>query len=142
MITSSMYHQIILPRRLLPRPTLTQVFRLIQESSLPTAPSHYPSYHHCHDSSYLQHSAQQLAPSVPDYPSAAQYSLGGRNESHAEPERTPDPNYQPPPEKIAEAHKAARFAVGALAFDDVAVAVDFLGKSLELLTDPSASTSR
>ncbi|KAF3454025.1 hypothetical protein FNV43_RR04470 [Rhamnella rubrinervis] len=52
-----------------------------------------------------------------------------------------DCNYQPSPEKIAEAHKAARFAVGALAFDDVSVAVDFLRKSLELLTNPSAKTS-
>nr|GFD26576.1 hypothetical protein [Tanacetum cinerariifolium] len=50
-----------------------------------------------------------------------------------------DSNYQPAPEKIAEAHKAARFAVGALAFDDVFVAVDYLKKSLELLTNPSAS---
>lgn len=50
-----------------------------------------------------------------------------------------DSNYQPPPEKIAEAHKAARFAVGALAFDDVFVAVDYLKKSLELLTNPSSS---
>jgi vacuolar protein sorting-associated protein VTA1 len=48
-----------------------------------------------------------------------------------------DINYQPPPEKIVEAHKAARFAVGALAFDDVSVAVDYLRKSLELLTNPS-----
>lgn len=51
---------------------------------------------------------------------------------------TYDSNYQPPVEKIAEAHKAARFAVGALAFDDVPVAVEFLRKSLELLTNPSA----
>ncbi|GJY11117.1 protein homolog of mammalian LYST-interacting protein 5 [Tanacetum coccineum] len=50
-----------------------------------------------------------------------------------------DSNYQPAPEKIAEARKAARFAVGALAFDDVFVDVDYLKKSLELLTNPSAS---
>lgn len=50
-----------------------------------------------------------------------------------------DSSYQPPAEKIAEAHKAARFAVGALAFDDVFVAVDYLKKSLELLTNPSAN---
>ncbi|CAA0811385.1 Protein HOMOLOG OF MAMMALIAN LYST-INTERACTING PROTEIN 5 [Striga hermonthica] len=49
-----------------------------------------------------------------------------------------DSNYQPPPEQIVEAHKAARFAVGALAFDDVSVAVEHLKKSLELLTRPSA----
>lgn len=48
-------------------------------------------------------------------------------------------SYQPPADKIAEAHKAARFAVGALAFDDVFVAVDYLKKSLELLTNPNAT---
>ncbi|GJS94871.1 homolog of mammalian LYST-interacting protein 5-like protein [Tanacetum coccineum] len=47
-----------------------------------------------------------------------------------------DSNYQPPSEKIAEAHKAARFVVGALAFDDIFVAVDYLKKSFELLTNP------
>ena len=51
-----------------------------------------------------------------------------------------DSNYQPPVEKITEAHKAARFAVGALAFDDVPVAVEFLRKSLELLTNPKAES--
>ena len=51
-----------------------------------------------------------------------------------------DSNYQPPVEKITEAHKAARFAVGALAFDDVPVAVEFLRKSLELLTNPNAES--
>lgn len=48
-----------------------------------------------------------------------------------------DSNYQPPPDKIAEAHKAARFAVSALAFDDVQTGLEFLKKSLELLTVPS-----
>lgn len=48
-----------------------------------------------------------------------------------------DSNYQPPPDKIAEAHKAARFAVSSLAFDDVQTALEFLRKSLELLTIPS-----
>ncbi|CAM6086965.1 unnamed protein product [Calypogeia fissa] len=48
-----------------------------------------------------------------------------------------DTNYQPPPDKIAEAHKAARFAVSSLAFDDVQTALEFLRKSLELLTVPS-----
>ncbi|PKI59139.1 hypothetical protein CRG98_020505 [Punica granatum] len=49
-----------------------------------------------------------------------------------------DLNYQPPPEKIAEAHRVAKFAVGALAFDDVSGALDYLRKSVELLTNPSA----
>jgi vacuolar protein sorting-associated protein VTA1 len=51
-----------------------------------------------------------------------------------------DSNYQPPPDKIAEAHKAARFAVSSLAFDDVQTALEFLRKSLELLTVPSQAT--
>lgn len=49
-----------------------------------------------------------------------------------------DSSYQPGPEKVAEALKAARFAVGALAFDEVSTAVEHLKKSLELLTNPSA----
>eukprot|EP00249_Psilotum_nudum_P011782 c23379_g1_i1 orf=811-1509(+) len=47
-------------------------------------------------------------------------------------------SYQPPPEKIAEAHKVSRFAVSALAFDDVPTAISYLKRSLELLTNPSA----
>ncbi|XP_078165747.1 hydroxyproline-rich glycoprotein family protein isoform X2 [Carex rostrata] len=49
-----------------------------------------------------------------------------------------DSSYQPSVEKISEAHKAARFAVGALAFDDVVVAVDHLKRALDLLTNPVA----
>lgn len=85
------------------------------------------------------------ASSSVNYPSNTQYSLSDRNGTASETASAPvktyeyDSNYQPPPEKIAEAHKAARFAVGALAFDDVAIAVDYLKKSLELLTNPSAS---
>ncbi|GJT50097.1 retrovirus-related pol polyprotein from transposon TNT 1-94 [Tanacetum coccineum] len=84
-----------------------------------------------------------------DCPSKGQYkpSAGNASVPAPVPESAPaapqsyqyDSNYQPAPEKIAEAHKAARFAVGALAFDDVFVAVDYLKKSLELLTNPSAS---
>jgi vacuolar protein sorting-associated protein VTA1 len=51
-----------------------------------------------------------------------------------------DSSYQPAVEKIAEAHKAARFAVGALAFDDVSIAVEHLKRALDLLTNPSAET--
>jgi vacuolar protein sorting-associated protein VTA1 len=51
-----------------------------------------------------------------------------------------DSSYQPSVEKISEAHKAARFAVGALAFDDVVVAVDHLKRALDLLTNPVAKT--
>ncbi|XP_034679947.1 protein HOMOLOG OF MAMMALIAN LYST-INTERACTING PROTEIN 5-like [Vitis riparia] len=116
-----------------------QSYPSFTESSLPAAPSHYPSYYQGSDASY----SPQSAP-VSSYPSAAQYNSSGGNEAISEPAPTSsqtyqyDSNYQPPAEKIAEAHKAARFAVGALAFDDVSVAVDFLKKSLELLTKPSA----
>ncbi|KAF3771718.1 Protein-like OF MAMMALIAN LYST-INTERACTING PROTEIN 5 [Nymphaea thermarum] len=74
---------------------------------------------------------QQPDPRLQDLPPSNQYSPDSRNGAYREKPQpsaafTYDCNYQPPPEKIAEAHKAARFAVGALAFDDVPVAVDFL----------------
>ncbi|XP_042492719.1 protein HOMOLOG OF MAMMALIAN LYST-INTERACTING PROTEIN 5-like [Macadamia integrifolia] len=117
-----------------------QSYPSFTESSLPTAPSHYPSYFQGSEASY------QSAPPVSSHPLAGQYTPTGMNGSnHAESPLTStqtfhyDSNYQPPPEMVAEAHKAARFAVGALAFDDVQVAVDFLRKSLELLTNPSSN---
>lgn len=93
------------------------------------------------DLSYMQ----QPNPRLQDLPPTSQYNPGGKNGAYREKPQpsaafTYDCNYQPPPEKIAEAHKAARFAVGALAFDDVPVAVDFLRRSLELLTNPTATT--
>jgi vacuolar protein sorting-associated protein VTA1 len=78
-----------------------------------SAPTHYHS---------TAESSPQLNP--PAAPPASQYKY--------------DSSYQPEVEKIAEAHKAARFAVGALAFDDVSVAVDHLKRALDLLTNPSA----
>ena len=75
----------------------------------------------------------QLPPSPPPAP----YQLAPQPVKKA-PLYEYDSSYQPPVEKIAEAHKAARFAVGALAFDDVPMALDFLRHSLELLTNPSA----
>ncbi|XP_019052743.1 PREDICTED: protein HOMOLOG OF MAMMALIAN LYST-INTERACTING PROTEIN 5 [Nelumbo nucifera] len=118
-----------------------QSYPSFTDSSLSTIPSHYPSYYQGSDASF----SHQSSPPVSNYSSSAQYTSGSRNATNAEPSPTPaqvfhyDSNYEPPPEKIAEAHKAARFAVGALAFDDVPVAIDFLRKSLELLTNPSAS---
>ncbi|KAF9612303.1 hypothetical protein IFM89_038873 [Coptis chinensis] len=110
------------------------------DHSLPAAPTHSP-YFQGSDVSYPQQSPHPAT----NYQSTAQYSSTGSNGAHVETASPSaktfqyDSNYQPPPEKIVEAHKAARFAVGALAFDDVAVAVDFLSKSLELLTNPSAN---
>ncbi|KAD0189496.1 hypothetical protein R6Q59_022400 [Mikania micrantha] len=122
-----------------------QSYPSFSETSLPAAPAHYPS-------SYYQGSEPSYSPSATrpaDYPSTAQYQPNVANGSGSVPAPASipnsaqsyqyDSNYQPAPEKIAEAHKAARFAVGALAFDDVFVAVDYLKKSLELLTNPSAS---
>ncbi|KAD6453983.1 hypothetical protein R6Q59_015767 [Mikania micrantha] len=118
-----------------------QSYPSFSENNHPAAPPHYPS-------SYYQGSEQSYSSSSPgptDYPFAGQYKPNSANGSGPVIELAPvqsyqyDSNYQPAPEKIAEAHKAARFAVGALAFDDVFVAVDYLKKSLELLTNPSAS---
>ncbi|KAK8643961.1 hypothetical protein V6N13_013238 [Hibiscus sabdariffa] len=103
------------------------------ESSLPSASSQYPSFYQGSETPYNPQSAPLTTSSTTHaewkkqeylrtFPNKYQY----------------DSNYQPPPEKIAEAHKAARFAVGALAFDDVSTAVEHLKKSLELLTNPSA----
>ncbi|KAL0399176.1 UNVERIFIED_CONTAM: protein OF MAMMALIAN LYST-INTERACTING PROTEIN 5 [Sesamum radiatum] len=117
-----------------------QSYPSFTETSLPPAPSSYPSFYQGSDASYANSPHSNTAA----YPSTPQYNSSSRNGSVSEvsPPTTQkyeyDSSYQPPPEKIAEAHKAARFAVGALAFDDVSVAVDYLKKSLELLTNPSA----
>ncbi|KAF4394574.1 protein HOMOLOG OF MAMMALIAN LYST-INTERACTING PROTEIN 5 [Cannabis sativa] len=122
-----------------------QSYPSFSESSIPAVSSHYASYHQGLDASY-----PQSAPPTTSYQPAAQPKSASRNGSFKEPAPVPPPppapaksyeydcNYQPPPDKVAEAQKAARFAVGALAFDDVSIAVDFLRKSLELLTNPSA----
>ncbi|XP_010536693.1 PREDICTED: protein HOMOLOG OF MAMMALIAN LYST-INTERACTING PROTEIN 5 [Tarenaya hassleriana] len=118
-----------------------QSYPSFSESSLPSTPSHYPSHYQNPDPYYSPHSAP--APSSTSFSSAPPYSSSnGRVGNATVPDPTPkyqyDSSYQPPAEKVAEAHKAARFAVGALAFDDVSIAVDYLKKSLELLTNPSA----
>lgn len=117
-----------------------QSYPSFTESSIPSIPSHYPSYYQGSDIPYSPQSAVP-APTA-SYQLTSEYSSSSGNGTISEPPPAQkyqyDSNYQPPPEKISEAHKAARFAVGALAFDDVSVAVDFLKKSLELLTNPSA----
>ncbi|KAL0914789.1 hypothetical protein M5K25_015168 [Dendrobium thyrsiflorum] len=108
-----------------------QSYPSFQESSFPSAPTHQPSYYHGTDLPYSQEpTAQYSNPNSTGNPAGSSISPAASYKY--------DSNYQPPVEKIAEAHKAARFAVGALAFDDVPVAVDFLRRSLELLTNPSA----
>nr|GMC51738.1 protein HOMOLOG OF MAMMALIAN LYST-INTERACTING PROTEIN 5 [Ipomoea batatas] len=120
-----------------------QSYPSFAESSLPSVPSHYPSYYQGSDASL----STMPSSNATTHPSAAsQYNPSDRNGATSEAAAPPslakkyqyDSSYEPPPEKISEAHKAARFAVGALAFDDVSVAVDYLKKSLELLTNPSA----
>lgn len=118
-----------------------QSYPSFAESSLPTAPSHTPSYYQGSDITYTNSPPPS---STTNYQSNTQYNPSGRNGSISEISPTTtqkyqyDSNYQPPPEKIAEAHKAARFAVGALAFDDVVTAVEHLKKSLEMLTNPQS----
>ncbi|KAL3640008.1 hypothetical protein CASFOL_012010 [Castilleja foliolosa] len=120
-----------------------QSYPSFSETTLPTAPSHYPSsYYQGSDAS----SFSNLPPGPANYPSGGHYDSVARNGNVPEasppavstPEYEYDSSYQPSPEQIAEAHKAARFAVGALAFDDVSIAVEHLRKSLELLTKPSS----
>ncbi|XP_057765573.1 early nodule-specific protein 2-like [Salvia miltiorrhiza] len=119
-----------------------QSYLSFTESSLPAAPSHYPYYQGSDVATYTSSPPSNAA--VP-YASTPKYSSSGKNGSLSEvssptSERYEyDSSYQPPPEKIVEAHNAARFAVGALAFDEVSVAVDHLKKALDLLTNQSSA---
>ncbi|AQK83954.1 Protein HOMOLOG OF MAMMALIAN LYST-INTERACTING PROTEIN 5-like [Zea mays] len=103
---------------------LTHQSSFYPESDDPAATSHTPASNSSVPTHY--HPTADCSPQVtpPAAPPASQYRY--------------DSSYQPEVEKIAEAHKAARFAVGALAFDDVSVAVDHLKRALDLLTNPSA----
>ncbi|CAL5047519.1 unnamed protein product [Urochloa decumbens] len=121
-----------------------QSYPSFQESTSPSVPTHQSSFYPASDGPAATlyspasnssapthyHSTADSAPQAPQVtpaaPPASQYKY--------------DSSYQPAVEKIAEAHKAARFAVGALAFDDVSVAVDHLKRALDLLTNPSAET--
>ncbi|RAL37780.1 unnamed protein product [Cuscuta campestris] len=122
-----------------------QSYPSFAETSLPSTPSHYPSYYQGTTDASSSHSMLFQPSNVAAHPSTSHYNpsnTSGPTSESSPPGLTKtyqyDSNYQPTPDKISEAHKAARFAVGALAFDDVSVAVDYLKKSLELLTNPSA----
>ncbi|XP_066376428.1 protein HOMOLOG OF MAMMALIAN LYST-INTERACTING PROTEIN 5-like [Miscanthus floridulus] len=117
-----------------------QSYPSFQDSTAPSVPTHQSSFYPASD-----------GPAATSYTPASNSSAPTHYHSTAEssPQLTPpaappasqckyDSSYQPEVEKIAEAHKAARFAVGALAFDDVSVAVDHLKRALDLLTNPSA----
>ncbi|KAI3708663.1 hypothetical protein L2E82_37982 [Cichorium intybus] len=128
-----------------------------QEPQHQNYPPHDPSYTYTNFQTYPSFSETTLpaaySPSATrptDYPSTGggQYTAGGGNAAVPVPAGAGssggrsyeyDSSYQPPVANIAEALKAARFAVGSLAFDEVPVAVEFLKKALELLTNPSAS---
>ncbi|CAA7409547.1 unnamed protein product [Spirodela intermedia] len=119
-----------------------QTYPSFNDSNLPVVPTQHPSYYHGSDLAQ----PYQPPPPAPTYTSPGPTDASRRNGplpatvSPAAAKYVYDSSYQPSVEKIAEAHKAARFAVGALAFDDVPVAVDFLQRSLELLTNPSAES--
>ncbi|EXB63256.1 hypothetical protein L484_012446 [Morus notabilis] len=123
-----------------------QSYPSFSESSVPAVSSHYAPFYQGADASYAP--PPQSAPPTSSHQPTVQFQSSSRNGSVSEPAPPStkaykyDSNYQAPPEKVAEAQKAARFAVGALAFDDVSVAVDYLIKSLELLTNPSAKASQ
>jgi vacuolar protein sorting-associated protein VTA1 len=74
------------------------------------------------------HARTASAPSAPDLSAAH-----NTNEIY-------DSNYQPSPAQVAEAHKMSRFAVSALAFDDIPTAISYLQKSLEVLTSRSGTS--
>ncbi|XP_074583459.1 protein HOMOLOG OF MAMMALIAN LYST-INTERACTING PROTEIN 5 [Curcuma longa] len=113
------------------------------DTTFPSPPTHQPTtYNRPHDPAVYAHQSapvQHYAPPVQYTSSSAHLNHGVQTVPSSERYKY-DSNYQPSAAKIAEAHKAARFAVGALAFDDVTVAVDHLRRSLELLTNPSAET--
>lgn len=120
-----------------------QSYPSFSESSLPSTPLRDPSYHQ----GLAEPFSHQVStsPSSTNYSSAPQYNNNQsiQNGSALNAQTTVqschyDSNYQPPPEKIAEAQKAARFAVEGLAFNEVPVAVEHLRKALEFLTNPSA----
>jgi vacuolar protein sorting-associated protein VTA1 len=118
----------------------------------PPQPPSYPSFFPPGGSGY--HSA------APQYPSATHETqdnpaFTGVRPSHARTASAPsapdlsaahntneiyDSNYEPSPAQVAEAHKMSRFAVSALAFDDIPTAISYLQKSLEALTSPSGTS--
>uniref|UniRef100_A0A0D9WPQ2 Vta1/callose synthase N-terminal domain-containing protein n=1 Tax=Leersia perrieri TaxID=77586 RepID=A0A0D9WPQ2_9ORYZ len=123
-----------------------QSYPSFQDSSVPSVPTNQPSFYSATSSDGT--SAVSYSPSASNYSAPTQYHSSADNTHQVTPPAAAPPtsqykydsSYQPEVEKIAEAHKSARFAVGALAFDDVSVAVDHLKRALDLLTNPSAET--
>lgn len=121
-----------------------QSYPSFQDTTVPSVTTHQPSFHPASDGGAT---APSYSPPSSNHPAPTQYHLSADASHQVTPTAAPpasqyayDSNYQPAVEKIAEAHKAARFAVGALAFDDVSIAVEHLKRALDLLTNPSAET--
>ncbi|CAM0914106.1 unnamed protein product [Alopecurus aequalis] len=125
-----------------------QSYPSFNDTTIPSVTTHQPPFHPASDAA----TAPSYSHSASSHPGVAptQYHSGPDATHH---QVTPsaaaaspasqyiyDSSYQPAVEKIAEAHKAARFAVGALAFDDVSIAVEHLKRALDLLTNPRAET--
>ncbi|KAG6549891.1 hypothetical protein Mapa_008873 [Marchantia paleacea] len=100
-------------------------------SAIPTHTA-YPSAAPSHNS-YTPAATTQNVNAGYSEPPKHHRTAGYTNVSYSSPS-----SYQPTPDKVAEAHKAARFAVSALAFDDVPTAIEYLRKSMELLTASSS----
>ncbi|XP_031399487.1 protein HOMOLOG OF MAMMALIAN LYST-INTERACTING PROTEIN 5-like [Punica granatum] len=95
-----------------------QSYPSFTKSSLPSVPAHDPSYYEGPETSHIP--SNKSYPSVPQYGSSFSSSrTNGSVSSQSVLAPTPaqayqyGSNYRPPPEKIAEAHKAVGFAVGA-----------------------------
>jgi vacuolar protein sorting-associated protein VTA1 len=125
-----------------------QSYPSFHDSTLPSVTTHQPPFHPASDGvmtapSYSPSSASNHPPTQYHPGADATHYQATPAAATAAPPASQymyDSNYQPAVEKIAEAHKAARFAVGALAFDDVSIAVEHLKRALDLLTNPSAET--
>lgn len=106
----------------------------------------YQSHHLGHLSQESQQSSGTVNSSPPVQPlehSQSYSSAGGVQESnirsgqHGQDGQVwSSQEYVPPPHKVAEAQKAAKLAVSALAFDDVSSAVSYLRNALDVLTRP------
>lgn len=117
-----------------------QTYPSFNDHAHPSVPKQYPSQ----PPPYQDSSDALSTTSSGNHTQAVQYISDNGNGTHslnkssAPVSYTYDSNYQPSMEKIADAQKAAKLAIGSIAFDDIPVAVEYLRRSIELLTNPSA----
>ncbi|MCO5552388.1 hypothetical protein L7F22_005899 [Adiantum nelumboides] len=116
----------------------------------PSVQGSYSGSNGVSEAAYYQSQPRGPYPNAVSFPSSAPFSADygsfastSTNDPAGLGRTTSDPlsntkisTYHPPPDKITEAQKAAKFAVSALAFDDVPTAVSYLKQALELLTTP------